>query len=197
MTATTATAASGGASIAAAASLEPTSNAVPQMRAVTQDRYGDSSELDVTMVDRPLIGSAEVLIDVRAAGLDRGTEHLMTGRPWLVRLAGYGLVRPKQPVLGLDVAGVVAAVGDEITKFAVGDAVFGIADGSFSEFATSSEAKLVLKPANLSFEQAAVSTVSGITALDGPDRCGSPRSRPKGPDYRCVGRRGKLRCPAG
>lgn len=163
MTTTTATSA---ASIAAAASREPTeSSPLPRMQAITQARYGDSSVLAVTRIDRPSVGPDEVLIDVHAAGLDRGTEHLMTGRPWLVRLAGYGLLRPKQPVLGLDVAGVVVAIGESVTRFAVGDAVFGIANGSFAEFASAQETKLAMKPTNLSFEQAAVSTVSGITAL--------------------------------
>ena len=89
----------------------PAPSPAAAMRAVTQSRYGDSAVLVVADVDRPRPGPGQVLIEVRAAALDRGTEHLMTGRPWLVRLAGYGLVRPKQPVLGLDVAGVVSAVG--------------------------------------------------------------------------------------
>lgn len=166
MTASTATAAASAASIAAAASHEPTESSPSlQMRAVTQARYGDSSVLSVTDIEQPTVGRDEVLIDVHAAGLDRGTEHLMTGRPWLVRLAGYGLVRPKQPVLGLDVAGIVVAIGSDVTRFEVGDAVFGIARGSFAEFATASEAKLAKKPSNLSFEEGAVSAVSGITAL--------------------------------
>ena len=135
------------------------------MRAVTQARYGDSSVLSVTDVEQPTIGATDVLIDVHAAGLDRGTEHLMTGRPWLVRLAGFGVMRPKQPILGLDVAGVVVAVGDDVTRFAVGDEVFGIANGSFAEFAAASENTLAHKPNNVSFEHAAVSSVSGITAL--------------------------------
>ena len=166
MTATTAIAATSAATIAAAANHQPSSEGPSaSMQAVTQPRYGNSSVLSLTAVDRPVIGRDEVLIEVRAAGLDRGTEHLMTGRPWLVRLAGFGLVRPKQPVLGLDVAGVVVAVGDEVTRFNVGDHVFGIADGSFAEFAAAKETKLALKPANLSFAEAAVSTVSGIAAL--------------------------------
>lgn len=166
MTATTATAAVSGASIAAAAGSEDANlDSARQMRAVAQHRYGGSSVLEIVEVDCPSIGPGDVLVEVRAAGLDRGTEHLMTGRPWLVRLAGFGLRRPKQPVLGLDVAGVVAAVGSEVTRFRVGDEVFGIANGSFAEFAAASEAKLALKPANLTFEHAAVSTVSGITAL--------------------------------
>ncbi len=138
----------------------------PTMRAVTQNEYGDSSVLRVTQVARPQINSDQVLIEVYAAGLDRGTEHLMTGKPWLVRFAGFGVLRPKQPVLGLDVAGVVVAVGESVTRFGVGDSVFGIASGSFAEFAVASEEKLALKPANITFEQAAVSTVSGITALE-------------------------------
>ncbi len=136
-----------------------------RMRAVTQARYGNSQVLAVATIDRPTIGPDEVLIDVHAAGLDRGTEHLMTGRPWLLRLAGFGLLRPKQPVLGLDVAGTVVAIGADVSRFVIGDAVFGIANGSFAEFAAASETKLALKPTSLSFEEAAVSTVSGITAL--------------------------------
>jgi NADPH:quinone reductase-like Zn-dependent oxidoreductase len=135
------------------------------MRAVTQDRYGNSGVLSVTSVERPSIEPDEVLIRVHAAGLDRGTEHLMTGRPWLIRIAGYGLTRPKSSVLGLDVAGTVAAVGSDVSRFAVGDEVFGIAKGSFAEFAAAKETKLAPKPNNLDFPEAAASTVSGITAL--------------------------------
>ncbi len=136
------------------------------MRAVTHDRYGTSDVLAVTEIDRPSIEPDEVLIEVHAAGLDRGTEHLMTGRPWLLRLAGFGLLRPRRRTLGLDVAGTVIAIGDDVTRFAVGDAVFGIArSGSFAQFAAASESKLASKPVDLTFEQAAVVTVSGITAL--------------------------------
>ncbi len=136
-----------------------------QMRAVTQGRYGDSSVLTLTNVDRPTIGSDQVLVEVVAAGIDRGTEHLMTGTPYLIRLVGYGLTKPKTPVLGLDVAGRVIAIGSEVTRFTVGDEVFGIANGSLAEFTAVDEDKLALKPSNISFEQAAVSAVSGITAL--------------------------------
>jgi NADPH:quinone reductase-like Zn-dependent oxidoreductase len=163
---TAATAATSAASIAAAAAHEGRSTqSSPRMRAVTQDRYGDSAVLRVEEIDRPTVRPDEVLIEVHAAGLDRGTEHLMTGRPWLVRLAGFGVLRPKQPTLGLDVAGTVAEVGADVTRFAVGDPVFGIGSGSFAEFAVATEEKLASKPAGLSFEEAAASTVSGITAL--------------------------------
>jgi NADPH:quinone reductase-like Zn-dependent oxidoreductase len=102
---------------------------------------------------------------VRAAGLDRGTWHLMTGQPYLMRLMGFGLRRPKNRVSGLDVAGTVVAVGAEVTRFRAGDEVFGIARGSFAEYAAAREDKLAHKPANLSFEQAAVVPISGSTAL--------------------------------
>ena len=162
-----ATTAVSAASIAIAANHETTdATRSATMRAVTRVRYGDSSRVSVAEVGRPAPGAGQVLVEVRAAALDRGTEHLMTGRPWLLRLAGFGVFRPKQPTLGLDVAGVVVAVGEDVVRFAVGDEVFGIADGSFAEFAVASAAKLASKPASLSFEQAAASTVSGITALE-------------------------------
>jgi len=96
------------------------------MRAVTQRRYGTSDVLEVEEIDRPTIGTDEVLIEVVAAAVDRGTEHQMTGRPWLMRILGFGVRRPKQPVIGLDVAGIVCAVGDDVTRFQVVDEVFGI-----------------------------------------------------------------------
>jgi len=135
------------------------------MRAVAQRTYGSADVLDITMVDRPTIAADEVLIEVEAAGLDRGVWHLMTGMPYLIRIMGYGLTKPKNPVPGMDVAGRVAEIGHDVTRFAVGDEVFGIGDGTFAEFAPAKESKLVHKPENITFEQAAVSTISGITAL--------------------------------
>jgi NADPH:quinone reductase-like Zn-dependent oxidoreductase len=134
------------------------------MRAVVQDRYGSSEVLRVADVARPAIGDREVLVRVHAAGLDRGTEHVMTGKPYAARLA-FGIRRPRNPVLGRDVAGTVAEVGSSVTRFAVGDEVYGIAAGSFAEYACARESKLARKPANLSFEQAAVVPVSAATAL--------------------------------
>ncbi|MEM7322798.1 MAG: NAD(P)-dependent alcohol dehydrogenase [Actinomycetota bacterium] len=135
------------------------------MRAVTQRAYGSAEVLSIETIDRPAPADDEVLIQVVAAGLDRGVWHLMTGLPYLIRLMGYGFAKPKNPVPGADVAGRVVAVGHEVTRFAVGDEVFGIASGSFAEYATAKESKLVAKPNRLSFEQAAASTISGITAL--------------------------------
>ncbi len=135
------------------------------MQAVVQDGYGTAEVLRLEMTQRPTIADDEVLIEVHAAGIDRGTEHLMTGRPYLVRLAGYGITKPKNRIPGLDVAGVVVAVGSAVTRFAEGDEVFGAAKGSFAQFATAAEDSLAAKPGNLSFEQAAIVPVSGITAL--------------------------------
>lgn len=135
------------------------------MRAVTQSEYGSSDVLDVATVDRPAIAGDEVLVEVVAAGLDRGVWHLMAGQPYLIRVMGFGLTRPKNPVLGMDVAGRVAEVGDDVTRFAVGDEVFGIGTGTYAEFAAAKESKLVHKPAAVTFEQAAASAISGITAL--------------------------------
>jgi len=96
---------------------------------------------------------------------DRGVWHLMAGRPYLMRIAGFGLRAPKNPVLGMDLAGVVEAVGSTVTRFQPGDEVFGIGAGSFAEYALASEDKLAHKPENLTFEQAAVVGISGLTAL--------------------------------
>jgi NADPH:quinone reductase-like Zn-dependent oxidoreductase len=134
------------------------------IRAVTQSRYGTSEVLHLTRVARPTIGADEVLVQVHAAGLDRGTEHLMTGKPYAMRL-GFGLRRPRNPVSGRDVAGTVAEVGASVTRFRVGDEVYGVAPGSFAEYAVAKETKLARKPANLTYAQAAVVPISGATAL--------------------------------
>jgi NADPH:quinone reductase-like Zn-dependent oxidoreductase len=138
-----------------------------QMRAILQHAYGTADTLSMGEIDRPVIGPAQVLVEVRAAGLDRGTWHIMAGYPYALRLAGFGVRAPKNPVLGYDLAGVVVAVGDDVTRFAVGDEVFGIGRGSFAEFAAAPEDKLALKPASLSFAQAAAMSISGLTALQG------------------------------
>ncbi|WP_433160474.1 NAD(P)-dependent alcohol dehydrogenase [Kribbella sp. CA-247076] len=135
------------------------------MRAILQHTYGAPDVLRAGRLARPTIGDHEVLVRVRAAGLDRGTWHLMTGKPYLLRLA-FGLRRPRNPVPGRDVAGLVEAVGPAVTRFAVGDEVYGVAPGSFAEYAVGHEDKLARKPANLTFEQAAVVPISALTAQD-------------------------------
>jgi NADPH:quinone reductase-like Zn-dependent oxidoreductase len=134
------------------------------MRAIVQDRYGSADVLRLARIARPEIADDEVLLRVHAAGLDRGTWHLMIGRPYLLRLA-FGIRGPKNPVSGRDVAGTVVAVGPAVTSLAAGDEVFGISQGSFAEYAAARADKLARKPANTTFEQAAVVPVSALTAL--------------------------------
>jgi NADPH:quinone reductase-like Zn-dependent oxidoreductase len=138
------------------------------MRAIVQDAYGSADVLHMQDIERPTMGDDEVLIRVRAAGVDPGVWHLMSGRPYLVRAMGFGLTKPKVRVRGRDVAGVVEAVGAKVTRFQPGDEVYGTCEtGSFAEFATAPEKQLARKPANLSFEQAAAVPISGATALQG------------------------------
>lgn len=142
------------------------------MQAITQTAYGGIEVFSFGPIPRPRIAANEVLVRVESAGLDRGTWHMMTGRPYLMRVMGFGFSRPKQSVPGLDVAGTVVEAGDAVTRFKVGDAVFGIAKGSYAEFAAALEEKLAHKPASLSFDEAAVLAVSGGTALQAIDQAG-------------------------
>jgi NADPH:quinone reductase-like Zn-dependent oxidoreductase len=135
------------------------------MKAIVQDTYGSADLLELRDIDKPEITDDEVLVRVRAAGVDRGVWHVMTGLPYPIRLAGYGLRKPKTPVQGADLAGVVEAVGKDVTRFQPGDEVFGIGKGAFAEYARAPESKLAPKPANLTFEQAAVVAISGLPAL--------------------------------
>jgi NADPH:quinone reductase-like Zn-dependent oxidoreductase len=137
------------------------------MKAIVQDTYGSPDVLRLREIDTPVVGDEEVLVRVHAAGIDQGVWHLVAGLPYVVRLAGYGIRAPKNPVPGADLAGVVEAVGKGVTRFRPGDEVFGIGRGSFAEFACAREDKLALKPSNLSFEQAAAVAVSGLPALQG------------------------------
>ena len=137
------------------------------MRAIVQDVYGSADRLRLSQIDKPIAAADEVLVQVRAAGVDRGTCHLMRGEPYLVRILGFGFRGPKNRVPGLDVAGTVVAAGVGVTRFQVGDEVLGISRGSFAEYATAQQDKLVHKPARLSFEQAAVVAVSGLAAIKG------------------------------
>ena len=136
------------------------------MRAIVQDAYGTADVWRLAEVDPPEIAANEVLVRVLAAGLDRGTWHMMAGLPYLARVA-IGLSIPKSPVPGLDLAGTVAAVGAAVTRFTAGDDVYGIGRGSFAEYAAARGDKLAPKPADLAFEQAAVVPVSGLTAMQG------------------------------
>lgn len=136
------------------------------MKAIVQDVYGSADVLELRNIDRPPIGDEEVLVQVHAAGVDPGVWHLMAGEPYLIRAMGFGLRAPKVKVRGRDVAGVVAAAGARVTRFGAGDQVYGTCEsGSFAEYAAAPEQRLAAKPTGLSFEQAAVVPISGVTAL--------------------------------
>jgi NADPH:quinone reductase-like Zn-dependent oxidoreductase len=138
------------------------------MRAVRHDRYGDAADvLRLAQVPQPRMGDGDVLVRVRAAAVDRGVWHVVTGLPYPIRLAGYGLRAPKAPVPGMDVAGEVLAVGAHVSRLQVGDEVFGTANGSFAEYARAPQSTLAVKPARLTWEQAAAVPSSGVAALQG------------------------------
>jgi NADPH:quinone reductase-like Zn-dependent oxidoreductase len=137
------------------------------MTAIVQDEYGPAPEdvMRVEEIARPVIGEDEVLVRVRAASVDRGTWHVMAGLPYPIRLAGFGLRRPKYRHPGRNLAGTVEAVGASVTAFAPGDAVFGIGEASFAEYARARPDKLAPKPPKLSLDQAAAVPVSALAAL--------------------------------
>jgi len=150
--------------VANPASISASTTAKPAMQAIVHDTYGSADVLRLARITRPEVAENEVLIRVHAAGLDRGTWHLMTGRPYLLRLV-FGLHRPRNPVPGRDVAGTVVAVGSAVTRFCAGDEVFGFSQGALAEYAVAREDKLAQKPLNTTFEEAAVVPVSAETAL--------------------------------
>ena len=137
------------------------------MKAIVQDRYGSADVLELATVDQPAPEDDELLVRVHAAGVDAGVWHLMTGLPYLIRLAGYGLRKPRQRIRGRELAGRVEAVGRDVTRFRPGDEVYGIGEGAFAEFARVPQKRAAPKPVNLGFEQAAAVPISAITALQG------------------------------
>ena len=137
------------------------------MKAIVQDRYGSADVLELAAVDQPAPEDDELLVRVHAAGVDAGAWHLMTGLPYLIRLAGYGLRKPRQRIRGRELAGRVEAVGRDVTRFRPGDEVYGIGEGAFAEFARVPQKRAAPKPVNLGFEQAAAVPISAITALQG------------------------------
>jgi NADPH:quinone reductase-like Zn-dependent oxidoreductase len=134
------------------------------MKAIVQDTYGSADVLELKDIDTPVVDDSEVLVRVLAASAHMGDWHVMTGLPYLGRMA-FGLRTPKARVRGTDVAGRVEAIGTDVTQFRPGDEVFGSCNGSFAEHATARPDKLAPKPANLTFEQAATVPTSGCTAL--------------------------------
>ena len=141
------------------------------MKAVVQHEYGTADVLQFVDASIPTPEGSRVLIRVKAAGVDPSVWHIMTGKPLMARLA-FGLRTPKDPRVGQDVSGIVEAIGSQVTRFAVGDEVFGSGSGAFAEYALANEKNLALKPANVSFEQAAAVSISACTALQGLDAAG-------------------------
>jgi 2-desacetyl-2-hydroxyethyl bacteriochlorophyllide A dehydrogenase len=136
------------------------------MKAITQIKYGSPADvLEVQGIDKPEIKDDEVLVEVRAAGIHIGDWLVISGLPYLVRLMGFGILKPKNLVPGMEMAGVVSSVGADVTQFKQGDQVFGWCKGAFAEYAAVSEDALVLMPNNATFEQAAALPISGFTGL--------------------------------
>ncbi|AJT41822.1 NAD(P)-dependent alcohol dehydrogenase [Psychromicrobium lacuslunae] len=135
------------------------------MKAILQRRYGGVEVVELVERHIPEPAANQVQIKVMAAGVDRGTYHLLTGKPYLLRLFGFGLRAPKVQTPGRDVAGVVTALGSAVHGFKIGDEVFGVCQGSYAEYALGSERSLALKPETLSFQQAAALPASSVTAL--------------------------------
>lgn len=135
------------------------------MKALVQKTYGSADALQFRDVPSPTPGDAEVLVRVAAAGMDRGAWHLMTGKPYLMRLMGFGLRAPKMAVPGTNFAGVVEQVGRLVDDFSPGDEVYGTARGAFAEQVVAPVGRVAPKPAQLTFEQAAVLPYAAFAAL--------------------------------
>lgn len=151
------------------------------MRAIVARRYGSPDVLRLEEVERPTPEDGEVLIEVRAASVNAADWHLLRADPPLVRLMGFGLLRPKNQILGGDVAGRVQTVGENVTLFEPGDEVFGDLSacgfGAFAEYVRAPEDALAHKPSNLTFEEAAAVPLAGITALQGLRKGGIQRGQ--------------------
>jgi NADPH:quinone reductase-like Zn-dependent oxidoreductase len=137
------------------------------MKAIVQTGYGGPEQFELQEIDRPEVGTDGVLVRVHAASINAGDWRIMLGRPYLGRLMMGGLRKPKEPVRGSDVAGVVEAVGPDVKHLAPGDEVYGARYGSFAEYVCGRERNFVPKPRNLTFEEAAAIPIAGVTALQG------------------------------
>lgn len=146
---------------ATTATTAPTSST---MQAMVQAEYGGPEVLDFQQINRPTITDEQVLIRVRAAGVNPADWAIMSGLPYIARPV-YGFGQPKNQVRGTDVSGHVEAVGAAVTGFQPGDEVFGFCDGSYAEYAAASEKSLSLKPSNLTFEQAAAVPMAALVAF--------------------------------
>ncbi len=137
------------------------------MKAIVRHKYGSPEVLELQDIEKPVVNDDHVLVRVHAASVHAGDWHSMRGRPYIMRVMGYGLLKPKNTVLGGDLAGRVEAVGRNVTEFQPGDEVFGMSIRTFAEYVSVRDVGIVLKPAKLTFEEAAAVPVAAITALQG------------------------------
>lgn len=135
------------------------------MKAIFRTTYGSADILELREIDKPVPKDDELLLKVHAASVNPLDWHILRGEPFLVRLMGFGLLKPKHQILGADMAGRVEAIGKNVTQFKVGDEVFGSSMGGFAEYACIRESQAAAKPATMTFEQAAAVPVAGLTAL--------------------------------
>lgn len=145
------------------------------MKAIVHTKYGPPDALQLREVENPTPNENQILVKVHAASVNAYDYRTMRADPFMIRLMGGGLLRPKDPRLGIDLAGRVEAAGENVKQFRPGDEVFGGANGAFAEYALAKEANLALKPANISFEQAAATPVAALTALQGFRHAGGIR----------------------
>ncbi len=151
--------------IAAADATKPGSSQKTTMQAIVYHSYGSPDVLELKEVEMPVVGDDDVLIRVRAASVNPYDWHFMRGEPMIARPQLGGLRKPKSNRLGVDVAGEVVAVGNKVREFRPGDEVFGACTGAFAEYAIARESSLVLKPANVTFEQAGAVGIAAFTAI--------------------------------
>src|SRR2546421_6870475 len=143
----------------------PSQTAAPRMKAIVYHEFGSPDVLRLEEVDKPVPNDNQILVKVRALSVNPLDWHFMEGTPYLGRLRAFGLLKPKVERLGVDYAGTVEAVGKNITEFKPGDEVYGNKFGAFAEYVVATDKAMVLKPASLSFEQAASLPVAALTAL--------------------------------
>src|SRR5437588_4880341 len=143
----------------------PDPSAAPKMKAIVYHEFGSPDVLRLEEVDKPVPNDNQILVKVRAVSVNPLDWHFMEGTPYLGRLPAFGLLKPKVERLGVDYAGTVEAVGKNLTEFKPGDEVFGNHFGAFAEYVVASDKGMALKPANLTFEQAASLPVAALTAL--------------------------------
>jgi NADPH:quinone reductase-like Zn-dependent oxidoreductase len=138
------------------------------MKAIVHDRYGPPDDvLDLKDIDKPLVKDDEVLVRVHAASTNGGDPAVVRGQPYVIRLMGFGLFKPKNKILGDDIAGRVEAVGKNVEQFRPDDEVFGFCTGGFAEYVCTTQDWLAPKPANITFEQAAAVPSSAVATLQG------------------------------